>query len=66
VLSNVAARSRRIRLAPAVIVAPLHNPIRVPDTRPTLALLSGDRVRLRRRAAIRPASIRSMATGQAH
>lgn len=44
VLSNVAARTRRIRLAPAVTVLPLHNPIRVAEQWATLDLLSGGRV----------------------
>ena len=44
VLSNVAARTKRIRLAPAVTVLPLHNPIRVAEQWATLDLLSGGRV----------------------
>src|SRR5947208_8751295 len=44
VLSNVAARTRRIRLAPAVTVLPLHHPIRVAEQWATLDLLSGGRV----------------------
>ena len=31
VLANIAARTRRIRLAPAVTVLPLHHPIRVAE-----------------------------------
>jgi len=44
VLSYIAARSKRIRLAPAVTVLPLHHPIRVAEQWSTLDLLSGGRV----------------------
>ncbi len=44
VLSNVAARTKRIRLAPAVTVLPLHNPIRVAEQWATVDLLSNGRV----------------------
>jgi len=44
VLAYVAARTKRIRLAPAVTVLPLHNPIRVAEQWATLDLLSGGRV----------------------
>jgi alkanesulfonate monooxygenase SsuD/methylene tetrahydromethanopterin reductase-like flavin-dependent oxidoreductase (luciferase family) len=44
VLGYVAARTRQIRLAPAVTVLPLHNPIRVAEQWATLDLLSGGRV----------------------
>jgi alkanesulfonate monooxygenase SsuD/methylene tetrahydromethanopterin reductase-like flavin-dependent oxidoreductase (luciferase family) len=44
VLANIAARSKRIRLAPAVTVLPLHHPIRVAEQWATLDLLSGGRV----------------------
>src|SRR6266581_7035876 len=44
VLANVAGRTRRIRLAPAVTVLPLHHPIRVAEQWATLDLLSGGRV----------------------
>src|SRR5262249_9040969 len=44
VLANVAARTRRIRLAPAVTVLPLPHPIRVAEQWATLDLLSGGRV----------------------
>src|SRR5215469_2576225 len=44
VLANVAARTRRIRLAPAVTVLPLHHPIRVAEQWATLDLLSDGRV----------------------
>ena len=44
VLSYVAARTKRIRLAPAVNVLPLHHPIRVAEQWATLDLLSGGRV----------------------
>src|SRR5215469_4482597 len=44
VLANVAARTRRIRLAPAVTVLPLHHPIRVAEQWATLDLISGGRV----------------------
>jgi len=44
VLATVAARTKRIRLAPAVTVLPLHHPIRVAEQWATLDLLSGGRV----------------------
>jgi hypothetical protein len=44
VLANVAARTPRIRLAPAVTVLPLHHPIRVAEQWATLDLISGGRV----------------------
>jgi alkanesulfonate monooxygenase SsuD/methylene tetrahydromethanopterin reductase-like flavin-dependent oxidoreductase (luciferase family) len=44
VLANVAARTTRIRLAPAVTVLPLHHPIRVAEQWATLDLISGGRV----------------------
>jgi alkanesulfonate monooxygenase SsuD/methylene tetrahydromethanopterin reductase-like flavin-dependent oxidoreductase (luciferase family) len=44
VLAQVAARTTRIRLAPAVTVLPLHQPIRVAEQWATLDLLSGGRV----------------------
>src|SRR6184192_2877407 len=44
VLAHVAARTKRIRLAPAVSVLPLHQPIRVAEQWTTLDLLSGGRV----------------------
>ena len=44
VLANVAARTKRIRLAPAVTVLPLHHPIRVAEQWASLDLLSGGRV----------------------
>jgi len=44
VLSYIAARTRRIRLAPAVTVLPLHHPIRIAEQFATLDLLSGGRV----------------------
>jgi alkanesulfonate monooxygenase SsuD/methylene tetrahydromethanopterin reductase-like flavin-dependent oxidoreductase (luciferase family) len=44
VLSYIAARSKNIRLAPAVTVLPLHHPIRVAELWATLDLLSGGRV----------------------
>ena len=44
VLSYIAARTKRIRLAPAVTVTPLHNPIRVAEQWATLDLLSNGRV----------------------
>ena len=43
-LAQVAARTTRIRLAPAVTVLPLHQPIRVAEQWATLDLLSGGRV----------------------
>ncbi|MBV8889107.1 MAG: LLM class flavin-dependent oxidoreductase [Alphaproteobacteria bacterium] len=44
VLTWVAARTRNIRLSPAVTVLPLHHPIRVAEQWATLDLLSGGRV----------------------
>ncbi|HVC54997.1 MAG TPA: LLM class flavin-dependent oxidoreductase, partial [Stellaceae bacterium] len=44
VLAQVAAKTERIRLAPAVTVVPLHHPIRVAEQWATLDLLSGGRV----------------------
>src|ERR1700727_376457 len=44
VLSYIAARTTRIRLAPAVTVTPLHHPIRVAEQWATLDLLSNGRV----------------------
>src|SRR6266851_2207280 len=44
VLAYIAARTKRIRLAPAVCVLPLHNPIRVAEQWATLDLLSNGRV----------------------
>src|SRR5215471_7957569 len=44
VLAHVAATTTRIKLAPAVTVLPLHNPIRVAEQWATLDLLSGGRV----------------------
>jgi alkanesulfonate monooxygenase SsuD/methylene tetrahydromethanopterin reductase-like flavin-dependent oxidoreductase (luciferase family) len=44
VLAQVAARTKRLRLAPAVTVLPLHHPIRVAEQWATLDLLSGGRV----------------------
>ncbi len=43
-LTHIAAKTRRIRLAPAVNVLPLHHPIRVAEQWATLDLLSGGRV----------------------
>jgi alkanesulfonate monooxygenase SsuD/methylene tetrahydromethanopterin reductase-like flavin-dependent oxidoreductase (luciferase family) len=44
VLAYIAARTSRIRLAPAVTVLPLHHPIRVAEQWATLDLLSNGRV----------------------
>jgi alkanesulfonate monooxygenase SsuD/methylene tetrahydromethanopterin reductase-like flavin-dependent oxidoreductase (luciferase family) len=44
VLAYIAARTRRIRLAPAVTVLPLHHPIRVAEQWASLDLLSNGRV----------------------
>src|SRR6195256_5199152 len=41
VLAHVAAQTKKIRLAPAVSVLPLHHPIRVAEQWATLDLLSG-------------------------
>ena len=43
-LAYVAARTSRVRLAPAVTVLPLHHPIRVAEQWASLDLLSGGRV----------------------
>ena len=43
-LSYLAARSKTIRLAPAVSVLPIHHPIRVAEAWATLDLISGGRV----------------------
>ena len=40
VLASIAARTSRVRLAPAVTVSPLHNPIRIAEQWATLDLLS--------------------------
>ena len=42
VLANVAARTKRIRLAPAVTVLPLHHPIRVAEQWATLTCSPAD------------------------
>jgi alkanesulfonate monooxygenase SsuD/methylene tetrahydromethanopterin reductase-like flavin-dependent oxidoreductase (luciferase family) len=44
VLSYIAAKTKHIRLAPAVTVLPLHHPIHVAEQWSTLDLLSGGRV----------------------
>src|SRR5580693_499112 len=44
VLAQVAARTKKIRLAPAGTVLPLHHPIRVAEQWATLDMLSGGRV----------------------
>ncbi len=44
VLTHIAARTKNIRLSPAVTVLPLHHPIRVAEQWATLDLLSGGRV----------------------
>jgi len=44
VLANLAARTKHIRLAPAVTVLPLHHPIRVAEQWASLDLLSNGRV----------------------
>ena len=44
VLAYAAAKTKRIRLAPAVTVLPLHHPIRVAEQWATLDLLSNGRV----------------------
>jgi alkanesulfonate monooxygenase SsuD/methylene tetrahydromethanopterin reductase-like flavin-dependent oxidoreductase (luciferase family) len=43
-LTHIAARTRRIRLAPAVTVLPLHHPIRIAEQWASLDLLSNGRV----------------------
>ena len=44
VLASIAARTSHVRLAPAVTVSPLHNPIRIAEQWATLDLLSEGRV----------------------
>jgi alkanesulfonate monooxygenase SsuD/methylene tetrahydromethanopterin reductase-like flavin-dependent oxidoreductase (luciferase family) len=44
VLAYIAARTRHIRLAPAVTVSPLHHPIRIAEQWATVDLLSNGRV----------------------
>jgi alkanesulfonate monooxygenase SsuD/methylene tetrahydromethanopterin reductase-like flavin-dependent oxidoreductase (luciferase family) len=44
VLAYIAAQTKRIRLAPAVTVLPLHHPIRVAEQFASLDLLSGGRI----------------------
>ena len=44
VLANIAATAKRVRLAPAVVVLPMHNPIGVAEEWATLDQLSGGRV----------------------
>jgi len=44
VLSNIAAVTRNIRLAPAVTVLPIHHPLHVAEEWATLDMLSGGRV----------------------
>src|SRR5260221_3787640 len=44
VLAYIAARTKHIRLAPAVTVLPLHHPIRVAEQSASLDLLSDGRV----------------------
>ena len=60
VLAYIAARTKHIRLAPAVTVLPLHHPIRVAEQWATLDLLSQRPRRFRRRARLRQARIRSV------
>lgn len=43
-LANIAGRTKKLRLAPAVTVLPLHHPIRVAEQWATLDLISGGRV----------------------
>jgi alkanesulfonate monooxygenase SsuD/methylene tetrahydromethanopterin reductase-like flavin-dependent oxidoreductase (luciferase family) len=43
-LAHIAAKTTRVRLAPAVTVLPLHHPIRVAEQWATLDMLSGGRV----------------------
>src|SRR4051812_33991758 len=57
VLAYIAARTKHIRLAPAVTVLPLHHPIRVAEQWATLDLLSGGRVDFAARPRLRPARV---------
>ena len=60
VLAYIAARTKHIRLAPAVTVLPLHHPIRVAEQWATLDLLSQRPRRFRRRPRLRQARIRAV------
>ena len=62
VLAYIAARTKHIRLAPAVTVLPLHHPIRVAEQWATLDLLSRRPRRFRRRPRLRRARIRCRST----
>ena len=57
VLAYIAARTKHIRLAPAVTVLPLHHPIRVAEQWATLDLLEQRPRRFRRRPRLRPPRI---------
>ena len=43
-LANIAARTRKLRLGTAVIIPPLHHPVRLAEDTATLDLLSGGRL----------------------
>ena len=45
-LANIASQTKRIRLAPAVTVLPLHHPVHVAEAWATLDLLSGGRLEI--------------------
>ena len=60
VLAYIAARTKHIRLAPAVNVTPLHHPIRVAEQWATLDLLSQRPRRFRRRPRLRQPRIRAV------
>ena len=60
VLAYIAARTKHIRLAPAVNVTPLHHPIRVAEQWATLDLLSRRPRRFRLRPRLRRPRIRAV------
>ena len=60
VLAYIAARTKHIRLAPAVNVTPLHHPIRVAEQWATLDLLSRRPRRFRLRPRLRQPRIRAV------
>src|SRR5260221_276123 len=63
-LAKIAGATRRIRLAPAVVLLPVHHPLHVAEEWATLDLLSGGRlVRCAPMSSIRPIRKRRRITG---
>ena len=60
VLAHLAARTKRIRLAPAVTLLPVHHPLHVAEEWATLDLLSRRPRRFCRRPRLRPQGIRAV------